>query len=206
MATLPSIRAFGNIRNYHDDAVSPSVDIYLLPLLIAFYMLIGKQSGQYVCSRCHIRPVAPLIPRNGRLFSQSRRLPQQAQHAIRDEDETDRAEEEAEMRQEVGRMTDRLAQMTEQSIERGGKGARKAVEEAGFSEELKKQLEERFKQSKFRSENVVAFAEVNMPVCCVNQEQYPRANATSRQLQAREPVKWQQHKLGVVKKASATPL
>lgn len=71
------------------------------------------------------------------------------------------------MRQEVGRMTERLVQMTEESIEEGGRGARRAVEEAGFSEQLKKQLEERLEQSKFKSEHATSFAEVTLPVCCL---------------------------------------
>ena len=103
---------------------------------------------------------------NVRLFSRSRRLPQQPQPAIKDDDELDRIEEEAEMRQEVGRMTERLSQLTEESIEQGGKGARKAVEEAGFSEELKQRLEERIQESRFRSDNAAAFAEITLPVSC----------------------------------------
>ena len=61
-------------------------------------------------------------------------------------------------------MTERLAQMTEESIGQGGRSARKAVEAAGFSEELKKKLEERLQESNFRSENAAAFAEINLPV------------------------------------------
>lgn len=53
--------------------------------------------------------------------------------------------------------------MSEESLESGGKSARKAVEEAGFSDELKKQLEERIASASFRSENASAFAQANMP-------------------------------------------
>jgi hypothetical protein len=38
------------------------------------------------------------------------------------------------------------------------------MEGAGFSEELKKQLEERIAQSSFRSENAAAVSQVDMPV------------------------------------------
>lgn len=45
-----------------------------------------------------------------------------------------------------------------------GSKASKFVEESGFSEELKEQLQERIKASSFRSEHASAFAEVNMSV------------------------------------------
>lgn len=65
---------------------------------------------------------------------------------------------------EEGRMSSRLSQMTDESLGHGVPGAAKAIEEAGFPEELKRQLEERIKESTFRSENPAAFAQINMPV------------------------------------------
>lgn len=61
-------------------------------------------------------------------------------------------------------MSRRLAEMTEQAMLEGGRSARKSIQEAGFSEELKQQLEERVKASAFKSENAAAFSAVNMPV------------------------------------------
>lgn len=66
--------------------------------------------------------------------------------------------------QEEGRMSSRLNQMTDESLSHGGRDAEKFIEEAGFSEELKRQLEERIKDSTFKSENPVAFAQLDMPV------------------------------------------
>ena len=60
-------------------------------------------------------------------------------------------------------MSRRLAQMSEEGLETGGRSAQKAVEEAGFSEELKRQLEEKIASANFASENASAFAQVNMP-------------------------------------------
>ena len=128
-------------------------------------MLVGKRSGEYICSQCRRRQLAAFTNGHGRFVSQTRRLPQQSPSAIRDESEMDRAEEADGMRREVGRMTERLVQMTEESIEQGGRGASKAIDEAGFSEQLRKELEDRFQQSRFKSENAAAFSEVNMPVC-----------------------------------------
>lgn len=61
-------------------------------------------------------------------------------------------------------MSRRLGDMTEESLERGGRAAQKAIDEAGFSEELKKRLEARIQDTKFRSENPAAFAQMEMPV------------------------------------------
>ena len=54
--------------------------------------------------------------------------------------------------------------MTEDSIEQGRRSAWNAIDEGGFSDELKQQLEARIKDSNFRSENPAAFSELNMPV------------------------------------------
>ncbi|KAL9616194.1 MAG: hypothetical protein Q9160_008905 [Pyrenula sp. 1 TL-2023] len=53
--------------------------------------------------------------------------------------------------------------MTDETIESGNRSARKAVEEAGFSDELKRQLEERLSGASPRSQNQQAFSEVDMP-------------------------------------------
>ncbi|GAB7363792.1 hypothetical protein MBLNU230_g4359t1 [Neophaeotheca triangularis] len=62
-----------------------------------------------------------------------------------------------------GAMSRRLAEMSDESLESGGRSAKKAVEEAGFSEDLKRQLEEKLANASFRSENASAFAQANMP-------------------------------------------
>ena len=61
-------------------------------------------------------------------------------------------------------MSRRLAEMTDETIDQGGRSAQKTVEESGFSEELKRRLEARILDSKFRSDNPAAFAGLNMPV------------------------------------------
>lgn len=62
-----------------------------------------------------------------------------------------------------GAMTRRLKELSEESLETGGRSARKAVEEAGFSEDLKRELEKKIADASFRSDNASAFAQVNMP-------------------------------------------
>lgn len=60
-------------------------------------------------------------------------------------------------------MARRLSQLSEESLETGGRSARKAVEEAGFSAELRQALEEKIAAAAFRHEHARAFAEVEMP-------------------------------------------
>ncbi|KAI9838297.1 MAG: hypothetical protein M1819_005565 [Sarea resinae] len=69
----------------------------------------------------------------------------------------------AEKEEEEGAMSRRLSEMTDDSIAEGGRGGRRAVEDAGFSEELKRKLEEKIQAGNFRSENASAFAQINMP-------------------------------------------
>ncbi|KAF4632400.1 hypothetical protein G7Y89_g5719 [Cudoniella acicularis] len=64
--------------------------------------------------------------------------------------------------QEQGAMSRRLAQATEDAVLEGGRAGRKAVEEAGFSEELKQKLLEKVEAHKFQSENAAAFAEAGL--------------------------------------------
>ncbi|CAD6441970.1 1432d6bf-2520-4e12-adcf-2be38cfe152c [Sclerotinia trifoliorum] len=63
---------------------------------------------------------------------------------------------------EQGAMSRRLAEATEDALLEGGRAGRKAVEEAGFSEELKARLLERVEASKFWAENASAFTEASL--------------------------------------------
>ena len=53
--------------------------------------------------------------------------------------------------------------MTERTFAEGGRSGQKSVEEAGFSEELKRSLEARIADSNFKSANSAAFAQIDMP-------------------------------------------
>ncbi|CAK3879883.1 Hypothetical predicted protein [Lecanosticta acicola] len=64
---------------------------------------------------------------------------------------------------EQGAMTRRLQEMSEDSLETGGWRTLKAVEEAGFSEELKDKLEKKIADASFKSEHASAFAQANIP-------------------------------------------
>ncbi|KAI0865430.1 hypothetical protein F4860DRAFT_308563 [Xylaria cubensis] len=64
---------------------------------------------------------------------------------------------------EPGPMARRLQEATEEALLTGGRAGRRAVEDAGFSEELKERLLAKVKDAQFRSENAAAFAEAGMP-------------------------------------------
>lgn len=59
-------------------------------------------------------------------------------------------------------MSRRLGQLSDESLEGGGRGARKAVEEAGFDKDLKRRLEERIASAGFKSQNAAALSEAEL--------------------------------------------
>jgi hypothetical protein len=87
--------------------------------------------------------------------------PLSSPHASLRQDEADHSQK---TEKEEGAMSRRLSEMTEESIETGGRSAANNVEAAGFSEDLKKQLEARIAEGAFRSQNQRAFAEAEIPV------------------------------------------
>lgn len=70
-------------------------------------------------------------------------------------------------KEEEGAMTRRLAEMAEETMDTGSKSDRKLMQDVGFSDELKKQLEERIAQTAFAGQNQQAASQVKMPVCSI---------------------------------------
>jgi hypothetical protein len=62
-----------------------------------------------------------------------------------------------------GAMSRRLRDMSNEALESEGRSAQRAICEAGFSEDLKRQLIERMASTSFRAENRAAFAEAELP-------------------------------------------
>lgn len=54
--------------------------------------------------------------------------------------------------------------MAEETMDTGSKSDRKMMQDVGFSEDLKKQLEQRIAQSAFQAENQQAISVANLPV------------------------------------------
>ncbi len=125
-----------------------------------------------ICARCLYRQlqVSTHLTRGYhvvRAFGSSSVLPQQAEQAAaasEGEAGVEVPDNAAPGSGERGAMSRRLEEMTNETIEQGCRSAQKAVEESGFSEELKRQLEARILDSKFKSDNPGAFAQFNMPV------------------------------------------
>lgn len=65
---------------------------------------------------------------------------------------------------EKGALSRRLAEMTEESLFEGGRSAQKNLQEAGFSDDLKRALEEKIKAASFKSNNAQAFSVLDTPV------------------------------------------
>lgn len=125
-------------------------------------MTIATQNPAQFCARCSIRwsRLSALPLYHGLVHPYSTRsspLPQ-------DHGDAAGAEEANQKEEEQRRLSQRLSQMTDEFIERGGRGMKKAIEEGGFSADLKKQLEARIQECTFKSKNPIAFAEINMPV------------------------------------------
>ena len=99
-----------------------------------------------------------------RALSQSSSLPQTPAPSSRTENQDGPGKVDDAVEEERGPMYQRLADMTARSLDADGKGAHRIIKEAGFSEDLKRQLEARLQESAFRSENPAAFADVGMPV------------------------------------------
>jgi hypothetical protein len=61
-------------------------------------------------------------------------------------------------------MSRRLSEMAEETIDTGSKSDRKMMQDVGFSEDLKRKLEERIAQSAFQAENQQAISVAQLPV------------------------------------------
>lgn len=129
-------------------------------------MNIAKQPSSYICIRClHSQSSLPVrLLKNDALSRGVAQSTDSPQTNPNDDVESKSTSEASVQGQAEGRMVGRLMQMTDEMIEQGGRSAKKAIEEGGFSEELKKKLEARLQESSFRSENTAAFAQASLPV------------------------------------------
>jgi hypothetical protein len=111
----------------------------------------------YTCARClraNRRPNRPLTIAGGATRSianaATQRSEPQNEHNEAPPRESEGQDGGTEVKEE-GAFTRRMRQMSEEALESGGYGAIKAVEEAGFSAELKAQLEQRIAAANLRS-------------------------------------------------------
>ncbi|RMZ79524.1 hypothetical protein DV737_g3363, partial [Chaetothyriales sp. CBS 132003] len=64
---------------------------------------------------------------------------------------------------EQGALSRRLVEMAEETIDTGSRGDRKLMQDMAFSDDLKKQLEERIAQASFKAENQQALSQTSAP-------------------------------------------
>ncbi|KAI1873720.1 uncharacterized protein JN550_002989 [Neoarthrinium moseri] len=128
----------------------------------------GIARSPYICSRC----VGPLARRwlheagsqaLGLRCSSSNAQSSPDKHHSSEPDSKHEASAQSDTKPEPGPMARRLEEATEEALFSGGRAGRRAVEDAGFSEELKERLLAKVKDAQFRSEHAAAFAEAGMP-------------------------------------------
>lgn len=119
-----------------------------------FCMPRAIESTRYICSRC----IRVRYAQNLRRLQSQRTFSSSPLHR---DNGTEQPQPEKEKKR--GALSARLEQMSEEALETGGSGARKAVQEAGFDEELKRRLEERIAGANFRSQHASAFAQAELP-------------------------------------------
>ncbi|RDA92261.1 hypothetical protein CP533_5748 [Ophiocordyceps camponoti-saundersi (nom. inval.)] len=86
---------------------------------------------------------------------------------------------------EPGSMARKLEEATEEALLSGGTAGRRAVGEAGFSDELKQRLMERMADAKFREEHRAAFVEAVLPAAAA---EGTRRTAMAQPWTGSEPV------------------
>ncbi|KAJ5678765.1 hypothetical protein N7462_007009 [Penicillium macrosclerotiorum] len=112
--------------------------------------------------RASVRASRGTLPASGR-FSAACQRRQNTNSSSTQTNESGKNGSEKEKEENEGAMSRRLSQMAEDAMLEGGRSARRNIEQAGFSEELKRQLEERVKAASFKSEHSAAHSILNMP-------------------------------------------
>lgn len=138
----------------------PSSELFVSQDLV-YCMPVVSVPAISLCARClRVRKAAasPTLAHAG-----SRRYVSDSKPPQPSDSDGERSESSDQAEDVKGAMTRRLEEMSEETLESGGKSARKFIEEAGFSEDLKRKLEQRIADANFRSEHASAFAQANMP-------------------------------------------
>ncbi|KAF5564307.1 hypothetical protein FNAPI_2200 [Fusarium napiforme] len=102
---------------------------------------------------CHTRP--PVGSAEPELVTEDQQQDKTAKKAEKESHENN-------VEKELGPLARRLEEATEEALFTGGRAGRRAVEDAGFSEELKERLLNKIADANFKSENANAFAEAGL--------------------------------------------
>ena len=134
------------------------------PFILTFICSRMRSASNWICSSCRASTARSVVthrktPVGGtRYFRSATPLPSDQADARKD----------GKPKEERGAMSRRLSEMAEETIDTGSKSDRKMMSEVGFSDDLKKRLEERIAQSSFQAENQQAISVANLPVRCWN--------------------------------------
>lgn len=124
----------------------------------------GRQLWSSPFARASIRPSIAAAAPASRRFSAASQRQQNANSSSAKTEEHGEASENQDEEELKGAMARRLSQMTEDAMLEGGRSAQRNMQQAGFSEDLKRQLEERVKAASFKSEYAAAHSILDMPV------------------------------------------
>lgn len=125
----------------------------------------------FICARCLRAEQRRLtvVKRTSAPFSTTRQSPLRLTRPLSDQqtsaqhEKNDRTNEHGSSQEkEQGAMSRRLAAMSEANLEEGGRSARKAVEEAGFDQDLKEELLAKISGANVRSQNQAAFSQAEI--------------------------------------------
>ena len=115
----------------------------------------------WTCSRC-LRTQQRLVARATRSSGPQRAftstLPRNENRAQSKQDAQAKEEK------EEGALSRRLAEMAEETMDTGSKSDRKLMQDMAFSDDLRKQLEDRIAQTAFKGDNQQALSQANIPV------------------------------------------
>ncbi|KAF5642568.1 hypothetical protein F52700_3138 [Fusarium sp. NRRL 52700] len=138
-------------------------DIALLYIPKAHDMSVPIHRVPFVCRRClqvsrQTRTLPPAQYSTQAGASETTEDQRQGKSAKKVEQESN----ENTVEKELGPLARRLEEATEEALFTGGRAGRRAVEDAGFSEELKKRLLKKIADANVESKNASAFAEASL--------------------------------------------
>ncbi|RMJ10030.1 hypothetical protein CDV36_010340 [Fusarium kuroshium] len=116
----------------------------------------------FVCRRCLQLSRQPGSLPLARFSSQADKPQDESQKQEESTKNEEVKKEESAPEKELGPMARRLEEATEEALFTGGRAGRRAVEDAGFSEELKERLLSKIADAKFKSEHSGAFTEAGL--------------------------------------------
>ena len=133
-----------------------------LILALTCWRMSGASKTIWTCSRC-LRSQQRLVA-----LAATTRAPRQAFSSASPHDaKGEKSKQDGAVNEEKdqGALSRRLSEMAEETMDTGSKSDRTLMQDMAFSDDLKKQLEERIAQTSFKAENQQAFSQASLPVC-----------------------------------------